>query len=49
VAWKRIKLRFASGVEVTFADRWRALRQVEDFAVGGTWKRFPDHGIPKHF
>jgi len=38
VAWRRIKLRFARGVEVTFADRWRALRQVEDFAVGGTWK-----------
>jgi len=38
VAWRRIKLRFARGVEVTFADRWRALRQVEDFAAGGTWK-----------
>jgi len=38
VAWKRIRLRFARGVEVTFADRWRALKQIEEFAAEGTWK-----------
>jgi len=38
MSWGRIRLRFARGVEVTFADRWRALRQIEEFAAKGTWK-----------
>jgi len=38
VSWGRVRLRFARGVEVAFADRWRALRQIEGFAAGGTWK-----------
>jgi len=38
VSWRRIRLRFAKGVEVTFADRWRALKQIEEFATEGTWK-----------
>jgi len=38
VSWRRIRLRFTRGVEVTFADRWRALRQIEEFAAKGTWK-----------
>ena len=38
VSWGRVRLRFAGDVEVTFADRWRALRQIEEFAGEGTWK-----------
>jgi len=38
VSWGRVRLRFARGVEVTFADKWKALRQIEGFAAGGTWK-----------
>jgi len=38
VSWRKVRLRFARDVEVTFADRWRALRQIEGFADGGTWK-----------
>jgi len=38
VSWRKVRLRFARGVEVTFADRWRALRQIEEFASEGTWK-----------
>jgi predicted AAA+ superfamily ATPase len=36
---RRVKLSFAAGVEVEFTDRDRAIRQVEEFAEGGT--RFP--------
>jgi len=36
---RRIKLSFAGGLEVEFADRGRAIKQVEDFAERGT--RYP--------
>ncbi|MCC6019545.1 MAG: ATP-binding protein [Candidatus Verstraetearchaeota archaeon] len=36
---RRVKLSFATGVEVDFCDRDRAIKQVEDFAERGT--RFP--------
>jgi hypothetical protein len=32
---RRVKLSFATGVEVEFADRDRAIKQVEDFAERG--------------
>jgi len=35
-AVRRIRLRFALGVEVEFADRERAIRQLEDVAARGT-------------
>jgi len=38
MSWRRIKLRFARGVEVTFADRGRALRQILEWAEKGTDK-----------
>ncbi len=37
--YERVKLKFVRGLEVEFADRDRALRQVEEFAERGT--RFP--------
>jgi energy-coupling factor transporter ATP-binding protein EcfA2 len=37
--WRRIRLPFASGVEVEFADRRRALEQVVEWSERGT--RFP--------
>ncbi len=37
--YERVKLKFVRGLEVEFADRDRALRQIEEFAERGT--RFP--------
>jgi len=38
VSWRRVKLRFARGVEVVFADRGKALRQISEWAEKGTDK-----------
>jgi len=38
VSWRRVRLRFARGVEVVFADRERALRQIFEWAEKGTDK-----------
>jgi len=38
MAYSRVKLRFVRGVEVTFSDRWRALRQIERLAEEGTYE-----------